>query len=327
MHLDSQSYVSIAELIVFIPSLLVAILICSCHGFRRSSGWIYTLILCLVRIVGAICQLLTYNNNSTGLLQATIIIDSIGLSPLLFATLGMLSRVIDWINAPSQGFLTIKHFRFLQLFISLGLILSIAGGSSGNTTPDGQIQVSTTSKAAIILYIVAFCGIFLVWLISMSNIALVPAGEKRIAFGVLLALPLIAIRLLYSALVVFHHNHTFSIIDGSVPVHVGMAVVEEFAVVFIYLALGFVLQNIQPEQQGPISTRPWKDRKSQRRNGSRRANSSRDGSRGHSRDNSRNRRHEEGVVYSPDPVHYSQSGPQRQVPQDRYGQSQGYGQV
>jgi hypothetical protein len=50
------------------------------------------LILCLVRIVGACCQLAMYQSQSEGLLEATIILESIGISPLLLATLGLLSR-------------------------------------------------------------------------------------------------------------------------------------------------------------------------------------------------------------------------------------------
>lgn len=95
MTFDSRGWVSVAELVVFIPSLLVAILICSRHGFSRSSGWLYTILLCAVRIIGAICQLLTYHDHSTGLITATVTIDSIGLSPLLFATLGLMSRLYE----------------------------------------------------------------------------------------------------------------------------------------------------------------------------------------------------------------------------------------
>lgn len=93
MALHAQGYVSIVELIVYIPALILAIMLCSRHGFTRASGWVYTIILCVVRIVGAICQLMTYTDHSDGLLKATLIIDSIGISPLLLATLGMLSRL------------------------------------------------------------------------------------------------------------------------------------------------------------------------------------------------------------------------------------------
>lgn len=92
MKLDSKGGVSIFELCIYIPATLVAVIVCSRHGFGRSSGWIFTLILCLVRIVGACCQLATYQSETKGLLEAVIILESIGVSPLLLATLGLLSR-------------------------------------------------------------------------------------------------------------------------------------------------------------------------------------------------------------------------------------------
>lgn len=93
MHLDSHGYVSIVELIVYIPCLILAFVVCLRHGFKRSSGWIFILILSAIRIAGAICQLLTYNNPTEGLIKATLIIDSIGIAPLLLAVLGVLSRL------------------------------------------------------------------------------------------------------------------------------------------------------------------------------------------------------------------------------------------
>jgi uncharacterized membrane protein (DUF485 family) len=140
----------------------------------------------------------------------------------------------------------------------LGLILSIAGGTSGNTNPDGTVTVSTTSKAGIGLYIAAFCALCLVLLFSISSIRVVPTLERRAAIAVIVALPFILVRLAYSALVVFVHNHLFNPITGSVAVFAAMAVVEEFIVVFIYLLLGFSLERLQPHQQGEIASRAWK---------------------------------------------------------------------
>ena len=92
MKFDARGGVSVVELVIYAPSLVVAAILCSRHGFGRSSGWIYTLILCLIRIIGACCQLASYHDQSSGLLKTTIILDSVGLSPLLLATLGLLSR-------------------------------------------------------------------------------------------------------------------------------------------------------------------------------------------------------------------------------------------
>jgi hypothetical protein len=91
MH--DREIVSIIELAFYIPTVFAAVATCVRHGFHRRNGWVFTLILCIVRIVGAICQICSEHDESDGLITATIIIDSIGLSPLLLATLGMLSRL------------------------------------------------------------------------------------------------------------------------------------------------------------------------------------------------------------------------------------------
>jgi hypothetical protein len=93
MQLNNRGYVSIVELVVYIPSVILALVVCLRHGFKRTSGWIFILALCVVRIAGAICQLLTYNNHTQGLIEATLIIDSIGIAPLLLTVLGVLSRL------------------------------------------------------------------------------------------------------------------------------------------------------------------------------------------------------------------------------------------
>ncbi len=93
MTIDARGWVSVVELIVFIPSGIASFILCRRHGFTKSSGWIYTLILCIIRIASSICQLISESDESVGLLTAVVILDSIGLSPLLFATLGMLSRL------------------------------------------------------------------------------------------------------------------------------------------------------------------------------------------------------------------------------------------
>lgn len=92
MGLNKQAGVSILELILYIPCLLIALKVCLRHGFGRNSGFIFTLLLCLIRIIGACCQLASTSSTSTGLFEAVFILQSLGLSQLLLATLGLLSR-------------------------------------------------------------------------------------------------------------------------------------------------------------------------------------------------------------------------------------------
>ena len=94
MSLDKESYLSIVQLIVFIAALCIAIFVCSRHRRRRAAGWIYTLILCVIRILGSFFfQLIAYSKKDESMLKTAVVFDSIGLSPLLFATLGRLSRL------------------------------------------------------------------------------------------------------------------------------------------------------------------------------------------------------------------------------------------
>ncbi|CAI6093780.1 unnamed protein product [Clonostachys chloroleuca] len=264
MTLDSRGYVSIAELVVYVPAFVLAIIICVRHGIRQTSGWIYTLILCLVRIVGSVCQLVTYSNPSVGLIQAYLVFDSVGLSPLLFATLGLLSRLVDWINTERGPILQATHFRLVQLIITVGLILGIVGGvqqGSSQSTTGTSPQPSSVSQAAIILYIVAFAALVGILLLSFGYLSYVPSKEQSISAGVAIALPLILVRLVYSALSTFTHSKTFSILGGNVGVFVGMAVVEEFLVIIIYLGLGFIVPKLQKGQQGEVGNGQWRQRR------------------------------------------------------------------
>ena len=149
------------------------------------------------------------------------------------------------------------QFRIVQIVITVGLILSIAGGTS-STTSTGAYKVQTSSKIGIILYILAYLALCLIALMTTIKLSRGSTGEKRLVFAVLAALPLIFVRLVYSALSVFAHSHDFNPIDGSIAVLVVMAVLEEFAVVLIYLLVGMKTQPMAAAQLGPITARPWK---------------------------------------------------------------------
>jgi hypothetical protein len=159
---------------------------------------------------------------------------------------------MEGIDARSTGIFSVKHFRLIQLVITVGLILSIAGGVNSN-----GIKIPTTSKVGIILYIIAFVAIVLICLFSLGGLTYAPTAERRICFGVLVALPFIAVQIIYSVLAVFLHNHLFNIFNGSVAVLVAMSVVEEFIIIFIYLLLGWTLPKIEAAKMGGIDNRPW----------------------------------------------------------------------
>ena len=91
--LGARGGLAIAELIFYVPAFFVALWVAFRHGFNRRAGWLFLVILSLVRIVGWSCQLAAQTNPSIGLKEAAIILSSVGLSPLILAMLGLLSRV------------------------------------------------------------------------------------------------------------------------------------------------------------------------------------------------------------------------------------------
>ncbi|OAA67389.1 hypothetical protein ISF_03565 [Cordyceps fumosorosea ARSEF 2679] len=210
MKLDSTACVAIAEIAVFVPALVASLLVCAGQGFARSSGgWIYTTVLCVVRVAGAGCQLSARDHPPlTGVITAALILDSIGLSPLLLATLGLISRLTDAINTNRK-----------QLFgstVVAATVLCIVGGTSA--------QQRGAATGQVVVYLLALLGIALLLCLALPHRrAVEPPRERRIVPVVGLALPLIAVRVMYSLIAAFANDRHFPIYGGSVGVHVGMA--------------------------------------------------------------------------------------------------------
>ena len=179
-----------------------------------------------------------------------------GVSPLLLATLGILIRFVDCAKAKSGTMFTTKHFRIIQVLIIVALGLAISGGTNISPSPDGTYETPTTSKGGAILYIVGFAAILLVLVVSVPKRHFVSGRERYVPVVLFLAVPFIAVRLLYSVLSVFLQDRSFSIVAGSVGVRVGMSVVEEFIVVGMYVALGVVLEKLEVGTGDGVN-RPW----------------------------------------------------------------------
>jgi hypothetical protein len=109
-----------------------------------------------------------------------------------------------------------------------------------------------------VLYVVAYVALVLVTLITAPKLLKGVTPSKRIMLAVILALPLILMRLIYSLLVVFHHDYDFNTVSGSVVMWVLMAVMEEVLVVLIYLFVGWTSEAVPMEARGPVASRPWK---------------------------------------------------------------------
>ncbi|KIW45765.1 uncharacterized protein PV06_04121 [Exophiala oligosperma] len=273
MHFGSDYVVAAAELGVYIPCIMLACLVCARHGFSRSSGWYYTFTLCLIRIAGAVCQLLTLTDHSIGLLEAVLVLAHIGLSSLILSTLGMLSRIADWINGRcSSPPLSMRYFRLAQLVVVVGIILGIIGAiqSSDSSKRAADGSPAALSKVAVVCYVAGYAMLVFLTARALASRSLVPNKELLLVAAVCVTMPLVFIRLIYQVLLVFVHRGDFKRINAPVVPLVLMSVVEEFLTVFIYLFVGMRLGKLDGLEQGPISSRPWRIRGKTKRRGRRR---------------------------------------------------------
>lgn len=85
--------VAVLQLVVFAIYLVFAFILCSRHGFSRSSGWVILITFSLLRIIGASFELATIHYASRSTYGGALICQSIGLSPLTVLNIGLLSRV------------------------------------------------------------------------------------------------------------------------------------------------------------------------------------------------------------------------------------------
>lgn len=86
--------IAIAEICVYIPVFILTLIIVFRHGFKRQAGWIYLAMFCVIRLAGAGFKIdETHNPTNKTDIEWAAILQSIGLSPLLLASLGLLKRV------------------------------------------------------------------------------------------------------------------------------------------------------------------------------------------------------------------------------------------
>jgi hypothetical protein len=133
--------------------------------------------------------------------------------------------------------------------IALGLAIFGATDEASPNTSDIQ-KGKTIMKSAIIIFLMIYLLVFALVVITMKDVGTAPRGEKRIYLAVLGALPLLAVRLLYSILAAFTNNEDFSIFDGKPLIKLFMAIAEEFIIVCFYTLVGLTANEVQVRRNG-----------------------------------------------------------------------------
>lgn len=96
-------------------------------------------------------------------------------------------------------------------------------------------------KAGIMISVSIYAILVFLAIKSASEFNKVPAGEKRILAAVLVAIPLLAVRIVWAILAIFTDIPTFAGTNGSAAARVCMSILEEFIIVIIYTFVGLTV--------------------------------------------------------------------------------------
>ena len=144
-----------------------------------------------------------------------------------------------------------RFLQILQLPAAIALIICIVGGSD---LTDNSVSEQSTGKklikAGLIIFLIIFICLFLLIAKSASEISGLPSSEKRVLAALILALPLLGVRILFSLLAYFSTISTFSPTNGNVLVRAFMAVLEEILIVITYTLAGLLVPKYSDARIG-----------------------------------------------------------------------------
>ncbi|KAI0909840.1 hypothetical protein F4823DRAFT_562532 [Ustulina deusta] len=257
MELTERNDISIAQIVLFVPFLAVALLLCVRHGFGSNAGWLFLVLFSLLRIVGASLQLAaTAQPDNLGLFFGSLTLQGIGLSDFIIVLLALINRALESAERARNVIVNPRVLYWAQVLVLVGVILGAIGGSQAGShyAETGVYQVSSLTQASISLTIAGFALLVIATALLGLSVSHVEAGEKRVVLAVALSLPFLLVRVLYQAIGTFNRHSAFNSVTGDVNVFLGTAVIEEIIIVLIIEGIGLTLQ-VRPKNNSP-SNRP-----------------------------------------------------------------------
>lgn len=224
--------IAVLQLIAFIPCLLFATVICFKQGFKAvASCWRFLVILALLRVIAAICQLLLMTHSDRGIIVTKLTCDLLGIAPLTLAAVGLLRRVNETV------FSVPKH---VFIFVDLVSLAGLGVGIGGAVQAVDNSSIPSLLKIALALFVACLGLMFCIlgWLTASLN--LLPRNERVTLYSTYVAGPFLIVRMAYACIGDFAHDPRFSIFDGDPTIFLCMSVLMEIILMAIFLYVGYM---------------------------------------------------------------------------------------
>ncbi|MCJ1399121.1 hypothetical protein MMC11_002323 [Xylographa trunciseda] len=245
---------AVATIVIYLVLIQPVIYCLWKHGRHGILGWLALQSFCLLRIIGNIVLVHAEATNTSN--TNALLISNVGLSPLLLATVGFLhearrarnpslGRKLEW------GLVIQYHFA-----VTIALILIIVGVVN---LENGTLNTTTTSllQAGAAVLIVCWAALVLWTRLSMREQgkdldATAYTDGTKLLYAVLIALPLVAVRLIYAVVsLLMEVNGTGSGFTTSVAAKVLMSVVPEMLATIVFVVAGVATRDMHKGVQEP----------------------------------------------------------------------------
>ncbi|KAI1441333.1 hypothetical protein F5Y02DRAFT_399866 [Annulohypoxylon stygium] len=246
----ASSGLPVALLIIYLTLSLPAIFVAFKHGFKHGAivGWFFLFTFCTLRIVASAIEL--HDATSSG----ASLVASIGLSPLLAATCGVLHESRAHILPKSQRPFDTPYLIFFHILVSTAIALVASGASklSDTTLPPDQMKRSHgLVKGGMVLLLLGWISLAIVTLATFQYASIRGSGKmtafeggRKLLFAVAFSIPFLGIRVLESLIFFFSQNPLLNPVSGSLGLRVGLQVIEEIIVTLSLMTAGILTRNI-----------------------------------------------------------------------------------
>lgn len=161
-------------------------------------------------------------------------------------------RLTDYSNDFRTPSFPPRVFKLLSTVGVVGAIIGVVGGTKMTSSGLNNVTINGYVKAAVIIFLILFLIVLGILGFFAATRSCIETGEKRLLIAVALSTPFYFVRLLYALIGDFGNNPDFSSLTGSTTIFLAMAVIEEFVIVVVCLAIGLTLRVIPKSQREAI---------------------------------------------------------------------------
>ncbi|KAJ7693685.1 hypothetical protein B0H17DRAFT_1059520 [Mycena rosella] len=216
--LDTRGIIAAAQLGVYVPIAAVCLFLVIRYALRRDAGWLFMAIFALTRIAsGALIVAGELVKNPTpALFLASYILFHAGLAMLMLSTIGFLGLAGQ--HTYSEYHHTTRLFRLVAIFVVIAMGLAIAGGILGSTVAPTKGHIGDIlRKTASALYGALYVVFIVIHVRCFADRYELRSYRRRLLWGIMLALPVLGVRVAYEILSSWSSADLFGLEPSSNP--------------------------------------------------------------------------------------------------------------